>query len=227
MDAEQLRSSVEPATQTNGSTATWWRAVRASGPVTAPCSTALSWANGAQAAHAAVDAGAGALLLISDALPSAHARAIVAIFCALDASAVTPSGLDDLQWMEQCSTIRDAIPRLRQRISSPEALLADDPELAWLTSCIAHAAARRTPVVIGGALATIAALCAQRIDDAISGWVQIGIADDDVAAIAARRRLGKNAWLTTTLPLDRAMRTALLQTAITSLDAIAAPGLSD
>lgn len=198
--------------------AAWWGALRAPGSVGVLSCREPGWAAGVAAVDAAVDAGAGALLLLSEIRPGSHARAVTALYCGLDAAAVTATGATDLDWMRACAEIRDAIPVLRPLAANPHALLDGDPDLAWLTACLLQAAVRRTPIVVAGALAVIAALCAERVSDAAGSWIQCGIGDDDVAAQAAMRRLDRQPWMSTSLPADHAMRTALLTAATSALD---------
>jgi len=104
-------------------------------------------------------------------------------------------------------------------VTDPQALLAHDETLAWQTSLIAHAAMRRTPVVIAGAVPHIAALCAQRVGTACASWVEWGIASDDAAASAARTRLSRTPWVVSNIPLRSETMSLVLHAAIDDLDA--------
>lgn len=218
MHPEEIRKRATPAA--DGDTRARWRAARASGPIAALTCADPSWDAGAASVDAAVDAGAGALLLVADEVPTAHARAVTALYCGLDASAVARTQQDDLQRMHEIAVVRDAMPPLRAVVTQPLELLAADAHLAWLTSCIAHASLRRTPVVIAGALPQIAALCAQRIGTACVSWVHWGIAGDDAAANAARTRLAREPWFTTTIPLTAQHMTDVLRAAVDALDGL-------
>lgn len=213
-----MRGRIAPAPAPLAPPAAWWDALRAPGSVCPLSCVEPGWAAGVDAVDAAVDAGAGALLLISDVRPGSHARAVAALYCGLDAAAVTATDATDLDWMRACAEIRDAIPALRPLAANPRTLLDGDPDLAWLTACLLQAASRRTPIVVAGALAVIAALCAERVSDAAGSWIQYGIRDEDVAAQAAMRRLDREPWMTTSLPADHRMRSALLTAAIAVLD---------
>ncbi len=227
MDLDHRQGPIDAAPRAGDSPMAWWRSLRPVGPVAAPLPSTCSWESGSRDVDAEIDAGAAAILLVSDTSAGFHARALAALFAAVDATAVTPKSVDDLAWMLACAAIRDAIPPLRRHADDPATLLSADPELAWLTAAIYRSAERHTPVVIAGALPTIALLCAQRIGDAITTWVQIGMEDDDVAARAAQRRLGKTPWMSSILPLDRSSRIELMRTALASLDGLRPEDLSD
>ncbi len=215
MRPEEIRVSVTSAP--DGATIARWRAMRPRGQATA-LTPGQGWDEGATAANAAIDAGAGVLMLVDETSPSVTARAITALYCGLDASQVVDTRSSDLARMEATRAVRDAMPMVRSLVTDTLALLEHDGHLAWHTSVIAHAAMRRTPVVIAGTLPHIAALAAQRVGTACASWVEWGIASEDAAATAARTRLARTPWVSSNIPLSTETMASLLVAAIADLD---------
>lgn len=199
MNLDLLRERVTAAPTPSGDALADWHAELASANVALVTASDGTWDSAASAVSSEVDAGVGALMLIDDTAPDAQARAIAALYCGQDATSVIPDTLPDLDWMLLCAEVRDAMPELRRRVSDPLTLLDASPMLRWHASAILHAVARRTPVLLAGAVPVIAGLCAQRAVPLSSGWVHIGLASTDPAARAAESRLGRPVWFTTSL----------------------------
>lgn len=118
----------------------------------------------------------GADLLIAGHVGVANttpASTIVAALCGAEPVAVIGrgSGIDDDTWMRKLSAIRDALRRVRGRVS-PLTLLqvAGSADLAAMTGFLAQAAVRRTPVLLDGLVSTAAALVAQQATPAAPQW---------------------------------------------------------
>ncbi|MDQ6875935.1 MAG: nicotinate-nucleotide--dimethylbenzimidazole phosphoribosyltransferase, partial [Actinomycetota bacterium] len=101
------------------------------------------------------------------------ASTIVAALCGVEPIAVIGrgSGIDDDTWMRKLSAIRDALRRVRGRVS-PLTLLqvAGGADLAAMTGFLAQAAVRRTPALLDGLVPTAAALVAQQVTPAAPQW---------------------------------------------------------
>lgn len=170
-----------------------WQGIRPVGTVERLRLTA-GWDGGVTAVDGAVDSGSGVLLLLDGANPGAAARAIAALYGNGDATSVVSGTATDFEWMQLCSSVRDAMVALRPLLSDPNALLAADDSLAAMVAAILQAAARRTPIVIAGALPHIAAMAAQRVASQSSAWVFSAVAPADAAAQIAQQRLALNPW---------------------------------
>ena len=218
MELDELLQRIEPPSVAAASPLDWWRAVRLPGPVCQLRATADSWDAGVQDVDAAVDAGATVLLLVQAQPATLLARALCALFCGTDATAVVPTCATDLAWMRECATIRDAMPQARGRLDHLPALLMEDASLAWTTAAILQAAARRTPVLASGALVSLATLCVERLAPAAAAWLEVGLADDDPAGLVARDRLGRQPWVTSRVVLSPSAQSELLRTAAAALD---------
>lgn len=203
-----------------------WRRMRPAGPVTLLQGSLEGWDAGAASADGAVDAGAGVLLIIDTAEPGPAALALTALYCGGDASTVTSAGLSDLEWMQRCALVRDEMARLRPLLGDVAALLRGDQALAALISAILQAATRRTPVVIGGVRASIAALCAQRVAATSTSWVHAAIGDDDAAGSLARKRLGLIPWCTVSWSVEGATMQRMARLLVDDLDGVE-PGIED
>ena len=170
-----------------------WRAVRPVGTVER-LRLMAGWDGGVTAVDAAVDSGFGVLLLLDAANPGAAARAIAALYGNGDATTVVSGTSTDVEWMQLCSSVRDTMVALRPLLSDPNALLAADDSLAAMVAAILQAAARRTPIVIAGALPHIAAMAAQRVASPSRAWVFSALAPADAAAQIAQQRLALDPW---------------------------------
>ena len=215
---DELLQRIEAVTAASQAPLDWWRAVRIPGPTVELQASAHSWEAGTHDVNAAIDAGATTLLLVQLEPSGALARALGAVFCRTDATAVVPVCASDLDWMGECATIRDAMPEVRERLADLPSLLRADACLAWTTAAILQAAARRTPIIASGAAVSMAALCAARLAPAAEQWVAVGLADGDPAGVLARSRLGKQAWLTSSIELGHQAHVGMLMTAAAALD---------
>jgi nicotinate-nucleotide--dimethylbenzimidazole phosphoribosyltransferase len=82
------------------------------------------------------------------------------------------TGIDDRRWMVKTAAIRDALRRGRPFADDPLALLrvVGGADLAALAGLLMQAAARRTPVVLDGAVVCAAALAAERLAPGAKRW---------------------------------------------------------
>lgn len=218
MDIEELRARVSPVHAV--ALRAWWAEARPEGGFHELHPAAPAEGTAVHPVSAAVDAGAAVLLLADDEEPGPVARAVTAILCGVDATAVTQAGPSDVSTMRRIAAVRDAMPTLRQHADDLARMLADDPRLGWQASCISHAAARRTPVLLAGAYPHIAALCAQRVAGAIATWVRSGVGDDDAAATAARVRMDLEPVFATRLVVTRETQLAMLAALANELDRV-------
>ncbi len=146
-----------------------------------------------QAADSGVD-----LLLVSLADPWG-ARAVSAALLDLDPVEATgwprPGGdgrVDDPAWAVDVARLRDALRRGRPRRGEPTALLEalGTPVLAGAAAVLLQSAARRTPVILDGAGATVAALFAARVTREARAWWQAALAATAPATERALTGLG-------------------------------------
>lgn len=196
-----------------------WRDIRPSGAVER-LHIVGGWDAGVQSVDRAVDSGAGVLLLIDETQPGAEARAISALYINADATAVVSGTASDLEWMQLCSAVREAMVRLRPLVADMSALLAPDPRLAAMVAAILQAAARRTPIVIAGALPHIAALAAQRVASPSSAWVFSALDDADLASRAAQKRLSRTSWASVDWRPGDAAAESMVRALVADLDAV-------
>jgi nicotinate-nucleotide--dimethylbenzimidazole phosphoribosyltransferase len=82
------------------------------------------------------------------------------------------TGIDDRRWMVKTAAIRDALRRGRAYADDPIALLGvvGGADLAALAGMLVQAAARRTPVVLDGAVVAAAALAGERFAPGAKQW---------------------------------------------------------
>lgn len=82
------------------------------------------------------------------------------------------TGIDDNGWMRKVTAIRDATYRARSIAHDPLAVLrrVGGADLAAMTSFLAQAAVRRTPVVLDGVVVSAAALLAEKIAPGAADW---------------------------------------------------------
>ena len=218
MDIDALRERVVAAPAVTGSPLDDWHASLASAGIHTLEPTELTWESAAHAVDGAIDAGIGGVMLIDDTTPDAEARAISALYCGQDATSVIPDHLSDMEWMQLCAQVRDAMPGLRREIAEPPSLLMHSPRLAWHVAAILHGAARRTPVLLAGALPAIAGLCAQRAIPLAATWIHIGVSATDPAAIAAEARLKRPIWFTSALHFSAETTERLLRAVAERVD---------
>ena len=102
------------------------------------------------------------------------------------------SGVDDRGWAAKVAAVRDGLLRVRDATDDPLTLLArgGGPDLAFLTGLCLGAAARRTPVLLDGAVVTAAALVAHRITPRASLWWLAGHRSPEPSHTPALDRLG-------------------------------------
>jgi hypothetical protein len=161
----------------------------------------------AQAVDGLVDSGCDLLLLAgADRDDELAAAALVSVLCRVEPAALMSYGRprDDARWMEDLSELRDARRRasLRTRLAAhavpgpPTAGFAADaaealgrPVLAAAAAVVLQAAARRTPVLLDGAVALAGALVAADIAAGAAGWC-LAASTGDPLEEPAHRRLG-------------------------------------
>lgn len=83
------------------------------------------------------------------------------------------SGINDEVWKVKVTAIRDAMFRVRSFRDDEERVIAEigGPDFACLVGLIAQAAARRTPMVVDGAYAAVAAYVAERMAPGTKRWL--------------------------------------------------------
>lgn len=83
------------------------------------------------------------------------------------------SGIDDSGWAAKTTAIRDTLRRTKPHLADPLALLrtAGGADIAALTGFLAQAAARRTPVVLGGLPVSAAAMLAEELAPGTREWL--------------------------------------------------------
>lgn len=196
-----------------------WQRIRPAGEVER-LHAGEGWDSGIAAVDAAIDSGAGVVLLLDESSPGAKARAIAALYSNADATTVVSGTASDLDWMQLCADVRDAMVVLRPLVGDASSLLAAEPRLSAMVAAVVKAAARRTPIVIAGALPHIAAMAAQRIASQSSAWVFSALDDADAAARAAQKRLGIRPWASVEwLPGDAVVE-ALVRALVSDLDQV-------
>lgn len=85
-------------------------------------------------------------------------------------------GVSDEMWKVKVAAIRDAMFRVRGQVSTPLDTLRmiSSPDFVALVAFIAQAAARRTPMLLDGALVTAAAYVAEMLAPGVRGWLWAG-----------------------------------------------------
>ncbi len=158
---------------------------------------------GRRLADREVDAGAD--LLIPGLTGSGHELplgALCAILTGLEpVDAVTVPDSDPAVWMAAVTTLRDALFRIRDRDKDVLSLLAavGGADLGVLAGLLAQAAVRRTPVLLDGLPATVAAVLAHRLAPGADAWF--------IAAGQATGRPGRRLQDMLGLPLVAALDT--------------------
>jgi nicotinate-nucleotide--dimethylbenzimidazole phosphoribosyltransferase len=170
---------------------------------------------GPAAAVAAVDRGrhladteidAGADLLVPGLAGGDHATALgvlTAVLTGLEpVAAVTVPDADPAAWGAAVTELRDTLFRLRNRDRDVVSLIAavGGAELGALAGFVAQAAVRRTPVLLDGLPATVAAVLAHRLAPGADAWF--------IAAGQAPDRPGRRLQDMLGLPLVAALETA-------------------
>jgi nicotinate-nucleotide--dimethylbenzimidazole phosphoribosyltransferase len=193
---------------------------------------------GRQIADEEVDAGADLLIVgdlgIGNTTP---ATVLIAALTDTEPAAVVGygTGIDDAGWMRKTAAVRDALFRARPLSCDPVGLLrcAGGADLAAMAGFCAHAAVRRTPLVLDGVAVTAAALVAERLAPGARLWWQAGHRSTEPAhgvALATlaldpildlRMRLGEGTGAAVALPVLQAAVAAL-----SSMATFAAAGVS-
>ncbi|WP_405180364.1 nicotinate-nucleotide--dimethylbenzimidazole phosphoribosyltransferase [Nocardia sp. NBC_01377] len=128
------------------------------------------------------------------------------------------TGIDDAGWSRKVAAIRDAMRRARPVAKDPVELLrvAGGADIAAMAGFLAHAASRRTPVILDGVVVTAAALVAEDLAAGARDWWLAGHRSTEPAhALALGRlrleplidlgmRLGEGSGALTALPILRA-----------------------
>lgn len=130
---------------------------------------------GRDVADREIDGGADLLLTgeIGAGLTTVAATVVCAVCRAEPVRAVGPgAGVDDTTWRSKVAVIRDALFRVRRHRDSPRALLRSvtSPAVAAEAAFIAHAAERRTPVVLDGVASAAAAVVADLLCPGARSW---------------------------------------------------------
>jgi len=135
------------------------------------------------------------------------------------------SGIDDDGWMRKAAVVRDARRRAWPARNEPADLLriAGGADLAAMTAFLLRASARRTPVLLDGAVVAAAALVAYEVTPKAASWWRAGHRSAEPAhALALRRldlepilelsmRLGEGTGALLALPVVRAAVRALAE----------------
>ncbi|WP_369053636.1 nicotinate-nucleotide--dimethylbenzimidazole phosphoribosyltransferase [Kineococcus terrestris] len=149
---------------------------------------------GAAIADTEVDEGAD-LLVLGDLGVGATTVAAALVAACLRKNAVDVvgrgSGVDDDGWMRKTAAVRDATRRARKLATRPVALLqaVGSPDVAAAVGFLLRASARRTPVLLDGAVSLAAALVASRGVPGAEGWWRVGARTAEPAQALAAERL--------------------------------------
>jgi nicotinate-nucleotide--dimethylbenzimidazole phosphoribosyltransferase len=102
------------------------------------------------------------------------------------------SGIDDDAWMRKASVVRDARLRAWEHRATPLDLVATagGADVAAMLGFLVRAAARRTPVVLDGAVAAAVALVVQELQPRCVRWWRAGQRTGEPAQAIALCRLG-------------------------------------
>ncbi|MBV0916913.1 nicotinate-nucleotide--dimethylbenzimidazole phosphoribosyltransferase [Mycobacteroides chelonae] len=156
-------------------------------------------------AHAALAAGialadaeidSGADLLIAGDMGIGNTTPATVLVAALTGSEPVAvvgrgTGVDDAGWARKTAAVRDALRRTKDVRTDPVALLAraGGADLAAITGFVAHAAVRRTPVLLDGLVVTAAALVAEQLAPGARQWWLAGHRSTEPAHSLALQRL--------------------------------------
>lgn len=103
------------------------------------------------------------------------AAALVAAMTGTEPVAVVGrgSGIDERGWAAKTAAVRDALRRAKPHLADPLALLrtTGGADIAALTGFLAQAAARRTPIVLGGLPVCAAAMLADELAPGTREWL--------------------------------------------------------
>jgi nicotinate-nucleotide--dimethylbenzimidazole phosphoribosyltransferase len=101
------------------------------------------------------------------------------------------------EWMRRAVEVRNTRRRLNALRVQPGQLLArlGSPGLAAAAGFVLRASARRTPLLLDGVLAVVAALVVQRIAPQVTGWLQVADTSAEPAHRLASAALGRRPLL--------------------------------
>jgi nicotinate-nucleotide--dimethylbenzimidazole phosphoribosyltransferase len=141
-------------------------------------------AAGIAAADAAADEGADLIIAVGsgDPVPAITASAALAN---LEPTEAVVSGVDDEVWRYEVVAVRDLLRRARPHSDTPYALLTvlRSPVLSALAGLVLQAAIRRTPVVLDGLDACVAAASLYQLAPFATEWWLVA----DCAGVPAQR----------------------------------------
>jgi len=128
-------------------------------------------AAGIAAADAAADEGAELIVAMGSGDPVPALTGIAAL-ANLEPVEVVTGGVDDELWVRQVIAVRDLLRRARPHNDTPYALLMmlRDPVLGALAGLVLQAAIRRTPVVLDGLDACVAAASLYQLAPFATEW---------------------------------------------------------
>ncbi len=142
---------------------------------------------GVTAADVVVDSGAD-LLLVSGRDDSPASAVLVSVLTGAEPVSLLPRGaaaVDTSAWIARAEHLRDARRAVSDLSNRPDDLLEalNHPPLAAMVGLILRAAARRTPIVLDGAMASSAALLCYGVQARVGRWWQFAdLAADPVQA---------------------------------------------
>ena len=153
-----------------------------------------AFATGLQLAYDEVDAGADLLIIGSIGVGgSTVAAAVTGLYLQLDAASVAGrgTGIDDVTWMRRTEAIRDSMRRGRPLKGYTMGMLSavGGADLIAMAGFLLGAAARRTPVLLDGAVSTTAALVAARIAYKSREWFMLGCGSTEPSVAFACEKL--------------------------------------
>lgn len=167
--------------------------------------TLRAFALGRLAVEQEVDGGADVLLaghIAGD--DAACVAALASVLTGAEPAKVVRRGPDAGPWMRTVEVVRDSRHRAKTLAAQPISLLAavGGPDLAALAGVLVQAAERRTPVLLDGPAAHVAALVARIYSRGARPWWASASASGDPAESAAVEGLGLDPVLRLDLGLD-------------------------
>jgi len=196
---------------------------RASGPIDAEDALTEDEVNAALAAGKSIvdeEVDAGADLLVAGDMGIGNTTAAAVLVAALTGTEPVAvvgrgTGIDDNTWMRKTAAIRDALRRAKPVTADPVALLRTvaGADIAAMAGFLAHAAVRRTPVVLDGVVSGAAALVAEELAPGARAWWIAGHRSTEPAhslvldhldlapVLDLKMRLGEGTGATAAIPL--------------------------
>lgn len=118
------------------------------------------------------------LLIVADPGAGPAAAVVVSLVTGAEPVALLPRGAaatDTAAWITRAETLRDTRRRVAELRNEPDRLLAAlaDPQLAATTGLILQGVALRTPVVLDGTAAVVAALLGHDVQSRADRWWRI------------------------------------------------------